>query len=103
MIARSWHGIVPKEKKQAYYEYLENTGLHDYRNTKGNKGVQVFCRDEDNETHFLLITFWDSYQSIKEFAGDDYEKARYYPEDEAFLLELEPYVKHYQILENAKP
>jgi len=41
---------------------------------------------------------WESIAAIKQFAGDDYEKARYYPEDKDFLLELEPAVSHYEIL-----
>jgi hypothetical protein len=36
--------------------------------------------------------------SIRAFAGDDVERARYYPEDEAFLLELEPHVTHYDVI-----
>ncbi len=99
MVARIWHGIVPREKAEHYYDYLKTTGLQDYRNTEGNIGVQVFRRQENEQTHYLLITFWDSYESIKQFAGEDYEKARYYPKDEAFLLELEPTVDHYEILE----
>lgn len=101
MIARTWHGKVPKEKAEAYYAYLEKTGLKDYRNIKGNYGVQVLRRDEDQQTHYLLITFWDSYESIKQFAGDDFKKARYYPEDKEFLLEFEPFVTHYEILEDS--
>jgi len=34
----------------------------------------------------------------KRFAGRDYEKARYYPEDKKFLLILDPYVRHYEVL-----
>ena len=39
---------------------------------------------------------WDNLESIKNFAGEDYEKARYYPEDEGYLLEFEETVEHYQ-------
>lgn len=99
MIARMWHGIVPREKARHYYDYLKTTGLQDYRNSKGNMGIQVFRKQKNEQTHFLLITFWDSFESIKHFAGEDYEKARYYPKDEDFLLELEPLVNHYEILE----
>lgn len=98
MIARTWNGTVPKEKADAYYTYLKKSGLKDYRNTKGNTGLQVLRKDEDQQTHYLLITFWDSYESIRKFAGDGYEKARYYPEDEEFLLELETFVSHYDVL-----
>lgn len=100
MIARTWNGMVPKEKADSYYNYLKQTGLKDYQNTKGNAGVKVLRRDENQQTHFLLITFWDSYESIRQFAGSEIDKARYYPKDEEYLLELEPFVHHYEILED---
>ena len=34
------------------------------------------------------------FESIKQFAGDDYEKAKYYPEDKKYLLEFEDSVIH---------
>ena len=52
------------------------------------------------EPHFLTISLWDSLESIKRFAGDDYERARYYAEDEKFLLEFEPTVQHYEYYAN---
>jgi heme-degrading monooxygenase HmoA len=103
MIARAWHGRVPASKSEAYYEYLLRTGLADYESTPGNRGVWVFRRTEDGVTHFLLTSLWDSLDSIKAFAGDDYERARYYPEDDDFLLEREPFVTHYEVLESAPP
>jgi len=98
MIARTWHGAVPTTKADAYWDYLNLTGLPDYRATPGNKGVTVLRRTEGDVTHFLLITLWESVEAIKAFAGEDYEKAKYYPEDEAFLLEKEPNVTHYEVL-----
>lgn len=100
MIARTWHGVVPIEKADAYYSYLMKTGMKDYRSIPGNVGVTVLRRDENQQTHFLLITSWDSYESIKQFAGEEYEKAWYYPEDEKYLVKLEPFVHHYEILED---
>ena len=35
--------------------------------------------------------------TIRRFAGDEMEKARYYPDDKDFLLEMEPYVTHYEV------
>ena len=100
MIARIWHGVVPKEKADAYYNFLKKTGLKDYKCTKGNQGVQVLRKEGNSQTHYVLITFWDSYESIKDFAGEEIEKARYYPEDKEYLLEFEPFVKHYEVLES---
>ncbi len=98
MIARTWHGAVPAERADDYYAYLERTGLPDYRDTPGNRGVTVLRRIEGSLAHFLLISFWESMEAIRAFAGDDVERARYYPEDANFLLELEPTVTHYEVL-----
>jgi heme-degrading monooxygenase HmoA len=98
MIGRTWHGRVPTEKADAYYRYLLRTGLADYRTTRGNRGVWTFRRIEGDITHFFLITLWDSIESIRAFAGPDYLRARYYPEDDDYLLEREPYVTHYEVL-----
>lgn len=98
LIARSWHGRVPTAKADAYYEYLQRTGLSDYRRTPGNRGLFVFRRAEGEVTHFLLTTLWDSIDAIKRFAGEDYERARYYPEDDDYLLEREPLVTHHEVL-----
>lgn len=97
MIARTWHGAVPADKGDAYHAYLLETGVPDYEATPGNRGVTVLRRAEGDVVHFLLITLWESLDAIRAFAGDDVERARYYPEDEAFLLELEPTVTHYEV------
>jgi hypothetical protein len=98
VIARSWHGRVPAPKAGPYYQYLLRTGLKDYRETPGNRGVLVQCRVEGDVAHFLLTTFWDSVDAIKRFAGENYQAARYYPEDDDYLLEREPHVAHWEVL-----
>ncbi len=98
MIARTWHGRVRAEDGEEYNQYLLRTGIPDYRATPGNLGVSVLRRTEGDEVHFLLITFWESMEAIRAFAGEEPERARYYPEDERYLLELEPFVTHYEAL-----
>lgn len=98
MIARTWKGRVPADKADAYYEYLQRTGLPDYRATPGNRGVVVQRSIDAGIAQYVLTTFWDSFESIRRFAGDDYERARYYPEDDEYLLEREPYVTHAEVL-----
>jgi hypothetical protein len=101
MIARMWHGIVLKENADKYHQYLLNTGLKDYENTPGNLGIFLLKRDGHAISHFYTLTFWDNIESIKRFAGNAYEKARYYPMDKHFLLELEPDVIHFDMLESS--
>ncbi|WKZ37393.1 MAG: antibiotic biosynthesis monooxygenase [Anaerolineales bacterium] len=103
MIARIWHGITPPAKADEYIEYLNETGVRDYRAVEGNLGVHVLRRIEGGQAHFLTLTFWDSLEAIKKFAGEEYEKARYYPEDKDFLLEFEEKVAHYEVMFSAPP
>jgi len=98
MIARSWHGVAPTLKAEAYLKYLLETGVPDYQATPGNRGVYVLKRIEGDQAHFLLISLWESWEAIRAFAGEDVEQARYYPQDTQFLLELEPNVTHYEVL-----
>ena len=98
MIARLWRGRTPASRADEYFEYLQQTGLKDSRNTSGNQGVYILRRLKDGEAEFLFMSLWESIAAIKQFAGDDYEKARYYPADKDFLLEMEPTVSHYEVL-----
>lgn len=98
MIARTWHGVTPASKADAYYRYLEASGVKEYRRTKGNLGVYVLRRVSGDRADFLLISLWDSYDSIRAFAGDDLERARYFDKDRDFLLEFERNVTHYEVL-----
>jgi heme-degrading monooxygenase HmoA len=98
MIARSWHGRVRAAQADDYFAYLQRTGLDDYRATPGNLGVLVQRWTDGEVSHYLLTTLWDSFDAIKRFAGEDYTAARYYPEDDEFLLEREPHVTHTTVL-----
>lgn len=99
MIARLWHGKVPLEKSQRYHQYLLETGLHDYKQEAGNRGVFLLKRDDHDVTHFYTLSFWDDIESIRLFAGEEYHKARYYPEDGDYLLDFEQDVLHLDVLE----
>jgi heme-degrading monooxygenase HmoA len=98
MIARTWHGVTEAARADEYFDYLQQTGIPEYQATPGNLGVFVLRRIEGKQAHFLLLTLWDSEEAIRRFAGPDMRKAKYYPEDEDFLLEMEPTVTHYEVL-----
>jgi heme-degrading monooxygenase HmoA len=98
MIARTWQGEVAENKSEDYHKYLLKTGVKDLEAVKGNRGVFILIRFEKGYASFQMISLWDSYESIKEFAGEDYELARYYPEDKNYLLKLEKFVTHYEIV-----
>lgn len=98
MIFRMWHGRTLRSKAAAYAKFLEDRAIPDYRSVPGNLGVSILRRDEEDVSHFLTVTTWESEQAIRAFAGSDILKAKYYPEDADFLLEFEPTVQHFEIL-----
>jgi heme-degrading monooxygenase HmoA len=98
-ITRIWHGTTRAEHADEYLEYVIETGVADYKNTPGNLSVEILRRIDGDVCHFWTVTKWESIENIKKFAGEDYEKARYYEEDKKYLLEFEPHVIHCETFE----
>jgi heme-degrading monooxygenase HmoA len=88
MVARTWRGWTRRET-QAYVAYLEQTGMPAYRGTPGNRGAWILRHDDGERTEFVTLTFWESLEAIRGFAGDDLERAVLYEDDDRFLVERE--------------
>lgn len=84
-------------KREQHVEQIRKTGLKDFARLEGNLGAYVLTREVGRNVDFLVISLWDSTDSIKTFASEDMEKPRYYKGDHRHLLELEPEVKHYEV------
>jgi heme-degrading monooxygenase HmoA len=97
MIARLWHGVTAAKDYDAYWAFLHQRAIPDYRAVPGNLGVRLFRRREGERAHFLTLSYWASLDHIRAFAGDDIDRAKYYPEDRGFLLEFEPTVQHWEV------
>jgi heme-degrading monooxygenase HmoA len=98
VIARIWRGWVRTEDRAAYVEYIERTGMAEYRGTPGNQGAWMLARDlDDGRTEIVTLSFWASRDAIRGFAGDDIEQAVFYPEDERYLVDRETTVTHYEV------
>jgi len=98
MIMRIWKGSTQQSDSDSYYNYLQETGVRECRETAGNQGVYVLRKIADDRAEFLFLSLWDSVESIKGFAGSDYEKAVFYPEDEKYLVEFDKHVEHFELL-----
>jgi heme-degrading monooxygenase HmoA len=98
MIARRWRGATRTAQTAQYLEYLEATGLKEYRATPGNLGTLVLTRQVGGLTEFVILSFWDSMESVGRFAGPEPDKAVYYPEDDRFLVEKDLEVQHYEVV-----
>jgi heme-degrading monooxygenase HmoA len=52
---------------------------------------------EGDRVEFITVSFWESRAAIEAFAGQDIEKAVFYPDDEQFLIERDLTVHHYEV------
>ena len=98
MIARTWRGAVRGEDADAYLDYLEVTGLKEYRDTPGNRGILALRRIDGERCEYLIVSLWDSMEAVKAFAGDDVETAVFYPEDDRFLVDRDLTSTHYEVV-----
>ena len=97
MIGRIWIGNVLLINRDEFIEYIKQTGLPGLKETAGNLGVQIFIKEFETLSQIMIISFWDSVESIRNFTGPDYTKARLYPDDQKYLTSMEPIV-HYKVL-----
>jgi hypothetical protein len=97
IILREWRAEIRRELKRECVEYVSSTGLTDYRRTPGNLGAVIAVRDLDNErTEIVTLSWWKDKKSIETFAGEDIGRARYFPEDDRYLLTRPETVQHYE-------
>ncbi len=102
MIARTWAGATRAADADAYLGYLHATGLAAYQATPGNRGVLALRRIAGDRAEFLLLTLWDSVEAIQQFAGNDIDRAVFYPEDDRFLVARDERVNHYEVVYHAE-
>lgn len=78
MIGRIWHGYTVPEHADVYEKLLKEEiflGIRN-RNLPGFQEIQLFRRDLENEVEFITIMWFDDIESVRAFAGEDYEVRR---------------------------
>jgi antibiotic biosynthesis monooxygenase (ABM) superfamily enzyme len=97
MIARVWRGATRAEDADVYAAYVEKTGLEGARALPGNRGTLLLRRVDGDRAEFETILLFDSLDNIHAFAGDDIETAVFYPEDDAYLVDRDLVVRHFDV------
>ena len=89
MIARVWRGATRAADAEAYAAYVEQC-------LDGERAL-VLQRVDGDRAEIQTIIFFDSLDDVRSFAGDDIERARFYPEDDRYLIEREATVRHFDV------
>jgi heme-degrading monooxygenase HmoA len=98
MIMREWRGRLPHDRVDDYFRYLKVTGLPEYGATPGHRGTWVLLDREGETAEYTLLTLWESRNAIRAFAGDDISRAKYYPDDRQYFVDMPAKVRHYEVL-----
>lgn len=98
MIGRIWHGWTSHEKADRYETLLRSEVLPGIRRVDGYRGAYLLRRDVESEVEFVTITYFDSMDAVRAFAGDDHEVAVVPPEARRLLARFDERSDHYEVL-----
>jgi antibiotic biosynthesis monooxygenase (ABM) superfamily enzyme len=99
MISRIWHGYTTPANAEAY----ENMLAHEIfswiagRQIPGYRGIQLLRRRAGDEIEFITIMWFDTLDSVRTFAGEDYEAAVVLPQAQALLAHYDARSQHYEV------
>src|SRR3954447_18435952 len=99
MLARTWRGATRVEDAERYLDYLRKTGLAEYARIPGHRRTLTLRRTDGDRAEFLIVSLWDSMDAVRRFAGDDPERAVFYPEEDRYLVARDDHVQHFEVVD----
>lgn len=99
MIARIWHGWTTPANADAYEALLREemfVGIGN-RVIEGYQGIELLRLDGVQEVEFVTVMRFESLESVRAFAGDDYEVAVVPPRARALLSRFDGRSRHYEL------
>jgi heme-degrading monooxygenase HmoA len=97
VIGRIWHGWTAPGNADAYEELLRSEVFPGIDRVEGFRGAHLLRRDAGDEVEFVTLTVFDSFEAVREFAGEDYEVAVVPPEARRLLARFDERSEHYEI------
>jgi hypothetical protein len=97
MIARHWRGWTEVRNADAYESFLKIRVLPELKRLVGYRGGYILRSDGADEVEFVVVNFFESIESVRLFAGDDYSTPVFEPEARLLLSRIEPIARHYEV------
>jgi heme-degrading monooxygenase HmoA len=105
MVGRIWHGWTKPKNADKYERLLKEEifpGIAT-KNVLGYKEIQLFRRSINNkEVEFITIMWFESWDAVKQFAGEDYQRAYVPSKARDILARFDEFSQHYEIKECLK-
>ncbi len=97
MIARLWRGRADPANAADYARHVAETVFPSLQNMPGHRGAQLLRRVVDDQVEFVAVTFWDSLDDIRQFAGANIDVAKIEPRAEELLSDCDRFACHYEV------
>ena len=101
MVLRMWRGRATVEKSGEYIEHVTGKVFPALHAIEGHRGAYLLQRAVDDAIEFVVLTFWESMQAVRRFAGVKPEKAVVEPEARAVLTAFDESVTHFEVVHRA--
>jgi heme-degrading monooxygenase HmoA len=98
MIARIWTARATAERAVEYAAYLKGTVVPELAAIHGYQGATLLEREQDGVVEVTVVTWWDSLESIRAFAGDAVETAVVHEAAAGMLLDFDREVAHHRVV-----
>jgi heme-degrading monooxygenase HmoA len=98
MIARFWTAKIAQGHAHVYADHLRSQVLTDLRKVDGYIGAKLLERETGDSVEIVVVTFWQSLDSIRKFAGPDVERAVVSDEIASLFLQYDQRVRHYEVV-----
>lgn len=98
MIARIWKARATPDRVQEYADYLKSTVVPELKAIGGYKGVSLLQRDQNGAVEVTVITWWESLEAIRAFAGEAIETAVVHDSAARMLVDFDRNVEHHQVV-----
>lgn len=103
MVGRIWHGWTEPENADKYEKLLKEEIFPGIAAKKvpGYKEIHLFRGPiNNNQVEFITIMWFDSWEAVKQFAGEDYQRAYVPPKAREVLARFDERSQHYEIKEH---
>jgi heme-degrading monooxygenase HmoA len=98
MIARFWTAKIAQAHAHVYADHLKSQVLTTLRKVDGYIGAKLLERETSDGVEIVVITLWQSLDSIRKFAGPDVEKAVVSDDIVSLFLQYDLRVRHYKVV-----
>ncbi len=103
MIARHWHCLPKPDQTHAYVRYFQEEMFPRLSKISGFVRATIQTRPGERGTEFLIISYWESTEAIRRFAGDDVEAAVIPDKVKEMTIDYDVRARHYEVIESYEP